>query len=156
MNNKVSAGLLMFREKDSHLEVFLAHPGGPYFTRKDDGFWGIPKGMIEHQEDLLTAAMREFQEETGIKAQGEFIPLGHVVLRIGKTVHCWAFRGDWDESLPIVSNLFALEWPPRSGQIRQFPEIDRARFFSVAAARQKINRTQSQFIDRLEQYLRNQ
>lgn len=156
MNNKISAGLLMYRQVGKVLEIFLAHPGGPYFFHKDDGYWGIPKGLVEYQEDLLTAARREFLEETGITAVGKFITLGQVVLRTGKTVHAWAFYNTWDETRPIISNYFELEWPPRSGKIQRFPEIDRAQFFPAAIARQKINRIQCQFIDRLEQYLSSQ
>lgn len=153
MAKKISAGLLMYRRLDE-LEVFLAHPGGPYFTKKDQGYWGIPKGEIEQQEQYLDAAVREFYEETGIRPAGEFIPLGSVTLSSGKVVYAWAFQGDWDTSLPLQSNQFCIEWPPNSGKQQWFPEIDRAAFFRVEAALQKINPAQAYFIERLEQYLR--
>lgn len=150
---KISAGLLMYRRTKGELEVFLAHPGGPYLKNKDGGYWGIPKGEIEDEESKLAAAMREFKEETGIDATGEFMPLGSVVLASGKTVHAWAFEGDFDESRPLESNLFQLEWPPRSGRRQWFPEIDQAAFFAVPVARQKINAAQAEFITRLERLL---
>ena len=150
MVKKTSAGLLMYRLKDKELEVFLAHPGGPYLKNKDLGYWGIPKGEVEEKESYLAAAVREFHEETGLEAQGDFLPLGSVVLSSGKTVFAWAFQGDWDESSPLKSNLFPLEWPPHSGKQAWYPEIDKAAFFSVSVARQKMNSAQAEFIDRLE------
>lgn len=153
MTKKISAGLLMFRHVNHQLEVFLAHPGGPYLKNKDQGYWGIPKGEIEQNEALLDAAVREFAEETGLQPSGPYTPLGSVVLTSGKTVHAWAFAGDWDEAVPIKSNLFSLEWPPHSGKIEWFPELDRAAFFNLAAARQKITPAQAPFLARLEQYL---
>lgn len=153
MNNKISAGLLMYRFKGKQLEVFLAHPGGPYFQYKDDGSWTIPKGELEQNESLLTAAQREFTEETGITAVGPLLSLGSIIQRSGKTVHAWAFCHDWDDAQPIKSNLFELEWPPRSGQKKLFPEIDRAQFFSVMQAKIKINSAQIPFITTLEQLL---
>ncbi|MDR3590153.1 MAG: NUDIX domain-containing protein [Negativicutes bacterium] len=153
MVKKTSAGLLMYRLKNKELEVFLAHPGGPYLKNKDAGYWGIPKGEVEDQEDYLAAAKREFQEETGIEAQGDFMPLGSVVLSSGKTVFAWAFQGDWDESRPLISNLFPLEWPPHSGNEAWFPEIDQAAFFPVPLARRKINAAQAEFITRLQALL---
>src|SRR5271168_4872722 len=119
-----SAGLLMYRVRDGKLQVFLAHPGGPHFTHKDDGCWTIPKGEPEPDEDLLDAAKREFQEETGILPTGPFIRLTPVKQKGGKIVHAWAFKGDWDGE--IVSNTFSMEWPPKSGRKAEFPEIDRA------------------------------
>lgn len=150
---KISAGLLMYRQGPDGLEVFLAHPGGPYFTNKDAGYWGIPKGEIEDDEDMLAAAVREFAEETGLEAAGDFLPLGAVVLASGKVVHAWAFAGDWEEGRAPASNLFALEWPPRSGRQRLFPEIDRAAFFPAAEARRRVTAAQAPFIDRLEERL---
>ena len=147
--SKVSAGLLMFRRKHRKLEVFLAHPGGPFWAKKDDGAWSIPKGEIEGEGDLLETALREFEEETGIRPEGEFLPLGAVNQRGGKTIHAWAFEGDHDESSPIRSNTFNMEWPPRSGRIQEFPEIDKACFFELDAARKKINPAQAELIDRL-------
>ncbi len=146
----ISAGLLMYRMRDGHLEVFLAHPGGPIFARKDEGHWSIPKGEIKTGEDLRAAAIREFKEETGIAPGGDFIELGWITQKGGKIVHAWAFRGDRDESEPVQSNLFELEWPPRSGKMQSFPEIDRAEFFSIPEARRKLKETQHPFLDRLQ------
>jgi predicted NUDIX family NTP pyrophosphohydrolase len=146
---KTSAGLLMYRVRHDRLEVFLAHPGGPFFTRKDDGHWTIPKGIVEPGEDQLAAACREFREETGIEPQGEFVELGSIQQRSGKTVHGWAFRGDWDERQPIRSSLFSMEWPPASGQFHEVPEIDRAEFFGLAEAVRKIKAAQRPFLNRL-------
>jgi len=143
----------MYRTRNGGLEVFLAHPGGPFFKNKDNGYWSIPKGEIDSKESTIAAAIREFTEETGIEPAGGFIPLGSVIQKSGKTVHAWAFAGDWDEGTPIVSNAFEMEWPPRSGKKQQFPEIDRAEFFPVAQAREKINEAQREFISRLEAYL---
>lgn len=150
---KESAGLLMYRIRDGQLEVFIVHPGGPYFTRKDDGVWGIPKGSVGENEDKLAAAVREFAEETGIQPNGEFVPLGSITQRSGKIVYAWAFVGDWDGKEPIKSNRFPLEWPPGSGQTREFPEVDRAGFFSTHGARKKMIAAQAVLIDRLEEYL---
>lgn len=150
---KISAGLLMYRHRASGLEVFLAHPGGPYLKNKDWGYWGIPKGEVEADEAYMDAAGREFFEETGIRAHGEFLPLGSVVLVSGKTVHAWAFAGDWDESQPLVSNMFQLEWPPHSGRLAWYPEIDQAAFFPLPVARRKITPAQTPFLDRLENVL---
>jgi predicted NUDIX family NTP pyrophosphohydrolase len=136
------------------LEVFLAHPGGPFFARKDAGHWTIPKGEIEPGEELLAAAVREFKEETGIEAHGPFLHLGSIKQRGGKTVHAWAFAGDWDGSTPITSSLMSLEWPPGSGRVQHVPEIDRARFFALAEARRRIKDTQCPFLERLEVALR--
>ena len=145
---EISAGLLVYRRAND-LEVLLAHPGGPFFTRKDDGYWSVPKGEIEPGEDLLAAAIREFKEETGVTPRGEFIELGAIKQKGGKIVHAWAFPGEWDEARPLQSNTFELEWPPRSGKIQRFPEIDRAGFFSIPNARQKLKEAQHPFLDRL-------
>jgi predicted NUDIX family NTP pyrophosphohydrolase len=153
MTKKISAGLLMYRQQPNGLEVFLAHPGGPYLKNKDWGYWGIPKGEIEANEAYLDAAIREFGEETGLSPQGEFIPLGSVVLASGKTVYAWAFAGDWDDTAPPASNMFELEWPPHSGHKQLFPEIDRAEFFGLPVAYRKINPAQAEFITRLQQHL---
>jgi predicted NUDIX family NTP pyrophosphohydrolase len=152
-SGKTSAGLLMYRRREGGLEVYLAHPGGPFFTHKDWGAWGIPKGELETAEAMLDAAVREFYEETGITAAGPYLPLGSVVLASGKTVYAWAFAGDCDDSMPPASNSFALEWPPKSGHQQFFPEIDQARFFPVPLARRKITPAQAPFIDRLEERL---
>jgi predicted NUDIX family NTP pyrophosphohydrolase len=147
--NRVSAGLLMFRIKDNKLEVLLAHPGGPFFARKDDGAWTIPKGEIASGEDLLKRAQIEFEEELGIRPPGNWIDLGSIKQKGGKTVHAWAFEGDLPDSFKLKSNTFELEWPPRSGKLKQFPEIDRAEFFPEEIARQKMNPAQLPFLDRL-------
>ena len=152
-----SAGLLMFRRRSGVVDVFLVHPGGPFFTGKDLGVWSIPKGEIEPGEDLLEVARREFGEETGQSvaalARSPLVPVGSVRQSGGKTVEAWAFEGDWPEGLALQSNTFAMEWPPRSGRTREFPEIDRGEFFPVAVAKEKINPAQAKFIDRLLQHL---
>lgn len=150
---KISAGLLMYRWSKGTLEVFLAHPGGPYLKNKDWGYWGIPKGEVEADEAYLDAACREFYEETGVRASGDFLPLGSVVLVSGKIVHAWAFAGDWAEGRMPDSNQFTLEWPPHSGRLESFPEIDKAAFFPLAVARRKITPAQAAFLDRLEGHL---
>lgn len=152
----ISAGLLMYRQTD-RLEVLLAHPGGPYYEKKDAGYWGIPKGMLEQNEGCFDAAIREFTEETGITpGKEEFIPLGTVRHPSGKTVHAWAFQGNWDDTQPIVSNTFCMEWPPSSGIIQQFPEIDKACFFPIDVARTKMNPAQLPFLDRLVSFFTGQ
>lgn len=155
MTRKISAGLLMYRKKNNQLEFFLVHPGGPYFKNKDDGAWTIPKGEVENTELLLDTALREFREETGIDPAGEFISLESVKQKGGKTVYAWAFKGDWDETTPIKSNYFEIEWPPRSGKKQKFPEIDKALFFPVNIAKQKINPAQIDFIVKLERILKS-
>ena len=147
--SKTSAGLLMFRMRSGNLEVLLVHPGGPYFKNKDDGAWTIPKGEASVGEDLLTRARIEFEEEIGLPRIGAPIELGSIKQKGGKTVHAWAFAGDLANDFQITSNTFEMEWPPRSGRMQQFPEVDRAGFFSVEAARQKINAAQSVLLDRL-------
>ena len=146
---KTSAGLLLFRETSGDLEVLLVHPGGPFWSRKDEGAWSIPKGEFEEGEDPLAAARREFAEETGASADGEAIPLGSLKQPGGKTVHAWAVRGDFDPDL-LRSNTFLLEWPPKSGRMREFPEVDRAGWFPLETARRKILKGQAGFLDRLE------
>lgn len=153
--DKVSAGLLMYRVRGGQLEVFLAHPGGPFFAYRDDGHWTIPKGEIGPGEDLLATAQREFLEETGLEPRGDFIPLGSIRQEGGKTVHGWAFAGDWDESRPLKSNLFSMEWPPRSGKWVQVPEVDRVGFFAVSEAKRKLKEAQHPFLDRLEGALKD-
>lgn len=147
-----SAGLLMYRRADHGIEVFLVHPGGPFFAKKDEGFWGIPKGLVEDDEPQVDAAVREFEEETAISidtSKKSFIPLGEVKQKSGKRVHAWAFEGDVDPAA-VVSNTFEMEWPPHSGRKQTFPEIDRGAWFSMPAAREKINAAQRSFLDRLE------
>lgn len=140
----------MFRRSGSDLELFLVHPGGPFWAKKDTGAWSIPKGLVDQNEDKLAAAQREFTEETSLLASGPFVDLGLVRLKSGKLVYAWTFAGDCDPS-KIKSNTFKIEWPPRSKQMKEFPEIDQARFFSVTEARQRINQSQVPFIDRLVQ-----
>jgi predicted NUDIX family NTP pyrophosphohydrolase len=147
-----SAGLLMYRIKDGVIQVLLAHPGGPYFRHKDDGDWSIPKGEPGPAEDLFLAAQREFKEETGLESAGPFVALKPVQQKGGKIVHAWAFAGDCDPRT-IQSNTFTMEWPPRSGQQMQFPEIDRAEFFDLDTARRKIKSAQVGLIDELETIL---
>jgi predicted NUDIX family NTP pyrophosphohydrolase len=144
----------MFRRKGEALEVLLVHPGGPFWSRKDDGAWTIPKGEASAGEDLLTHAQIEFEEELGIRPSGKWIELGSIKQKGGKTVYAWAFEGDLPESFKPKSNTFEIEWPPRSGKLKQFPEIDRAKFFSEEVARRKMNPAQVPFLDRLLAALR--
>jgi len=153
MSSNISAGLLMYSFKNGKLKFFLVHPGGPFFTNKDIGYWGIPKGLTENNEELLEAAKREFIEETGIKPDGEFLPLGTVVQKNGKTVHAWAFECENDNNVEIECNTFKMEWPPKSGKFHEFPEVDKGEFFSEEDARVKINSAQLAFIDRLKDIL---
>ena len=145
MPERVSAGLLMYRFSDGHLEVFLAHPGGPIFRRYDYGHWSIPKGSVQEGEQLLETAKREFKEEVGIEPQVEFLPLGRIRQKGGRIVHAWAFPGDWKETQKHVCNTFTMEWPPRSGRFQSFPEIDRVGFFRLGAARDKLKEPASIF-----------
>jgi predicted NUDIX family NTP pyrophosphohydrolase len=145
---KTSAGILLFRRVQSTLEVFLVHPGGPLWRKRDRGAWSIPKGEIELEEDALETAVREFSEETGCRVEGSFIDLGSIRQKGGKIVFAWAVAGDCDAS-SIRSNTFRMEWPPRSGNLREFPEIDRAAWMGVEQAREKINIAQMEFIERL-------
>jgi predicted NUDIX family NTP pyrophosphohydrolase len=148
----VSSGLLLFRRVARGIEVFLAHPGGPFWTKRDAGAWSIPKGLVEEGEDLLDAAIREFGEETGIVPAGPFIPLGSVTQKAGKTVHAWAWQGDANP-LAITSNTVRTEWPRGSGKWLTFPEVDRCAWFDPRTARVKLNSAQAELIDRLEQQL---
>jgi len=143
---KQSAGLLMYRLRAGQPEFLLVHPGGPFWKRKDAGAWTIPKGEIGPEEDPLAAAQREFEEELGLKATGPFLELTPIKQKGGKVVRAWAFEGDCDPAT-IKSNTFSLEWPPRSGRMEQFPEVDRAGFFGLAAAREKINPMQAAFLE---------
>jgi predicted NUDIX family NTP pyrophosphohydrolase len=146
---RISAGLLMYRIRDGKLQVLLAHPGGPYFKKKDEGAWTIPKGEIEPGEDLLGAAKREFEEETGIAPVGPFVALAPIRQKGGKIVHAWAFQGDCEPGA-IVSNTFTIEWPPKLGRLSEFPEIDRADFFDLPAALRKIKSGQEALIEELQ------
>ena len=149
---RLSAGLLMYRIKDGVLQVLLAHPGGPYFVKKEDWVWSIPKGEPDADEDLLVTAQRDFEEETGLKPTGPFIPLKPIQQKGGKIVHAWAFEGDCDPNA-IRSNTFTMEWPSKSGKQQEFPEIDRAEWFDLATARTKIKAGQDGFLDELEMVL---
>ena len=145
---KTSAGLLLYRWRDDRLEVFLVHPGGPFWAHKDQGAWSIPKGEFTAGEDPLAAARREFAEETGLAADGEAVALQPIRQAGGKVVHAFALEGDVDPAA-IASNRFALEWPPRSGRQQEFPEIDRAGWFGLAEARQKLLASQHGLLDQL-------
>ncbi len=149
---RASAGLLLYRRAAGGLEVMLVHPGGPYWARKDEGSWSIPKGEIEPGEEALAAARREFEEETGATVQGEFVPLQSVKLRSGKVVHAWALQADFDTA-GLRSNLFSMEWPPKSGEQREFPEADRAAWFGIDQARLKIHPGQAPLLDYLLAHL---
>ncbi len=148
---KRSAGLLMYR-RDPGLEVFLVHPGGPFWAKKDMGAWSICKGEYAEGELPLEAAKREFQEETGFTAQGNFFELGVVQQAGGKFVSAWAFEGDCDPG-KLISNRCQVEWPPRSGRMIEIPEVDRGGWFSIDAARERILKSQTPFLDRLSQML---
>jgi predicted NUDIX family NTP pyrophosphohydrolase len=147
--SETSAGLVAFRRGEG-LEILLAHPGGPFWAKRDDGAWTIPKGRIDPGGDLLATARREFAEETGLAAEGAFVPLRPVRQKSGKLVHAWAFEADFDLSR-FSSNLFELEWPPRSGRRQNFPEIDRIAYFAFPTALRKIIAYQQPFLLELGQ-----
>jgi predicted NUDIX family NTP pyrophosphohydrolase len=149
---KASAGLLMHRKRNGHLEALLVHLGGPFWKKKDRGAWFVPKGEINPGEDEMVAAQREFQEETGLVPAGTFLSLGTVKHKSGKTVTAWAFAGDCDPA-SLKSNTFEMEWPPKSGKRAQFPEIDRAEFFTIERAREKMHPAEFEFLTRLERLL---
>lgn len=149
---KTSAGLLMYRPGQAGPELLLAHPGGPLWSRRDAGAWTLPKGELADGEDALAAARREMLEETGIAAQPPFLPLGEVRQPGGKRVLAWAFAGDFDPA-QLNSNLFEIEWPPRSGRRQSFPEVDRVAWFTPGEARLRILAAQQPFVDRLLQCL---
>jgi predicted NUDIX family NTP pyrophosphohydrolase len=142
----------LYRKRDCSLEVFLVHPGGPFWSNKDDGAWSIPKGEFDAGEDPLAAAKREFREETGLGAEGEFQPMEPIRQKGGKIVYAWAVHCDFDAAA-VTSNTFSMEWPPRSGNIRVFPEIDRAEWFKIEVARQKILKSQVGLLEQLERTL---
>jgi predicted NUDIX family NTP pyrophosphohydrolase len=147
-----SAGILLFRRNEGRLEVLLAHPGGPFWTRRDDGAWTIPKGVIGENEDPLEAAKREFAEETGVTCGEPRFVLTPRRQPSGKTIHAWASEGDCDAGA-IRSNMFTMEWPPKSGKVQEFPEIDRAAWFTIPEARRKILPGQAPFLDELEAHI---
>ena len=144
-----SAGILLFRKKEKHIEFFLVHPGGPFWKKKDLGAWTIPKGEFTNREEPLAAAKREFQEETGMTLSGSFVPLKPIKQKAGKLIYAWAIEGNIDP-LSIASNFFTMEWPPKSGKRQEFPEVDKADWFRVDEAKQKINPAQVSFIEELE------
>jgi predicted NUDIX family NTP pyrophosphohydrolase len=146
---KQSAGLLIYRRRPAGIEVFLVHPGGPFWQKKDDGAWSIPKGEFTAEEDPLAAAQREFHEETGLQISGNFTPLPAVKQRGGKTVYAWQVEADFDTS-KITSNTFSMEWPPRSGKQQEFPEVDRADWFDLESAALKINEGQRPLLAHLK------
>ncbi len=146
---QLSAGILMWRRREGHKEVLLAHFGGPYWAKRDAGAWAIPKGLVEPGEDAAACARREFEEELGTRPEGELVPLGRIRQQGGKWVEAFALEGELDPA-GIVSNAFTLEWPPRSGRQRVYPEVDRARWFTLAEARAKILPSQRPILDRFE------
>jgi predicted NUDIX family NTP pyrophosphohydrolase len=149
---KHSAGLLLYRRKESELEVFLVHPGGPLWAKKDLGAWSIPKGEIAEGEDPLAAARREFQEETGLSIDGEFIALDTIRQDGGKLVSAWAVKDDFDPAR-LVSNLTKMQWPPHSGRIIEFPEVDRGAWFTLREARERILASQKAIVDQIQEKL---
>lgn len=151
---KRSAGLVMFTFKEDKLKILLVHPGGPFFTKKDNGYWGIPKGLIENNENILDAAIREFEEETGIKPDGKYIPLGEIKQNSGKFVHAWAIEVKDDSLSNFKSNTFELEWPPNSGKKQSFPEVDKCEFFTLDDLEKKITPSQIPLINNLKAHLK--
>jgi predicted NUDIX family NTP pyrophosphohydrolase len=149
---KTSAGILLYRTSDDGLEVFLVHPGGPYWEKKDDGAWSVPKGEFEAGEDPSEAAKREFREETGSDITGEFIELSPLKQPSGKIVYVWAVEGNIDAT-SIKSNMFTMEWPPRSGKEQAFPEVDKGGWFTIPQAREKLLAGQRGFLEQLQKYL---
>jgi predicted NUDIX family NTP pyrophosphohydrolase len=145
---RTSAGLLIYRRRETGIEVLLVHPGGPFFAGKHEGAWTVPKGEPGDGEDLLAAAIRECEEETGFAPSGPFLPLTPVLQRGGKRVHAWAVEADWDPTA-LRSNAFTIEWPPRSGRLQSFPEVDRAAWCSVETARRSMNPAQTAWLDEL-------
>jgi predicted NUDIX family NTP pyrophosphohydrolase len=149
---RTSAGILLYKWKNDMLQVFLIHPGGPFFAKKDEGVWSIPKGLLDPGENPLEAAQREFTEETGCSPQGEFRPLAPIEQKGGKTVLAWAVEGDCAAD-DITSNTFELEWPPHSGRMQRFPEADKAGWFTIKEAKRKIIPAQTALLDELQRLL---
>jgi predicted NUDIX family NTP pyrophosphohydrolase len=149
-----SGGILLFKYVDGRLRVMLVHPGGPFWAKKDEGAWSIPKGILEETEGALEAARREFKEETGFDVDGQFIELGQLKQPGGKIVHAWALESELDVK-NIRSNTFRLQWPKNSGNVKEYPEIDKAQWFDVNEAKKKILKGQAEFIDRLIEKLAN-
>jgi len=152
MPPKTSAGILLYRMVEGELEVFLVHPGGPYWAKKDEGAWSVPKGEFEEGEDSLEAARREFWEETGSGVSGDFMELKPLKQPSGKIVYVWAVEGNIDEA-SIESNLFTMEWPPNSGKEQKFPEVDKGGWFTIPQAREKLLKGQLGFLDELQKKL---
>lgn len=152
MAKQESAGILLYNWDGDDLEVFLVHPGGPFWKNKDKGVWSIPKGEIDPDEDILTAAQREFEEETGLQAEGPFIELPSIKQKGGKVVHAFACEGECDPD-ELESNTFKMEWPPKSGEEKEFPEVDRAEWFDMDTAKDKINPSQVELLEALEMKL---
>jgi len=153
MAAKLSAGILLYRFRNAELEVFLVHPGGPFWAKKDAGSWSIPKGEYREGEDALAAAKREFAEETGAPLGEDFLTLGEVKQAGGKVVKAWAVRHDFDPEL-LKSNTFQMEWPPRSGRMQEFPEVDSAGWFTLPLAHEKLLTAQREFLTRLGETIR--
>ena len=147
---RISAGLLMYRTRANKVEFLLVHPGGPFWRNKDAGAWTIPKGEIEPSEEALAAAKREFEEELGVKPAGLFIELAPIQQKGGKIIHAWAFEGEADPDR-ISSNVFSMEWPPHSGRLQEFPEVDRAAWFDLETAKSKINSAQIALLEEAQQ-----
>jgi len=151
MNHHIAAGLLMCSVSEGIVHYFLVHPGGPFYAKKDAGVWTIPKGLPEEEEDLMDTARREFLEETGITPGPPFHDIGTVKQKGGKVVHAWSFLGDWDPDKGITCNTFILEWPPRSGKMAEFPEMNKAKWMDYAEATRMINPAQIPFLDRAKE-----
>jgi predicted NUDIX family NTP pyrophosphohydrolase len=154
MASKRSAGILLYRRRGAAVEVLLVHPGGPFWSKKDDGAWFIPKGELEEGEEPLDAARREFREELGHEPpDGEPLALGTVTNKSGKLIYAWALQGDLDVAT-VTSSTFSLEWPPRSGKVREFPEVDRAAFYTLSDAEPKVHPAEMPLLERLRELLR--
>ncbi len=149
---KQSAGILLFRSHNDILEVLLVHPGGPYWAYKESGAWSIPKGEFDAEENALDAAILETKEELGLSVSGHFIPLNPVKIKSGKIIHAWALEGNFNEA-DLVSNEFEMEWPSKSGMIKSFPEVDKAKWMNMNVALEKINTGQIEFLIQLESIL---
>ena len=147
----IAAGLLMCRKENNELQFFLVHPGGPFYVKKNEGVWSIPKGLPENHEEILQTAQREFFEETGIKATAPFYPLGCVKQKSGKIVHAWTFKGEWDSAQGVTSNIFKIEWPPRSKRFIDIPEVDRGAWMNYDEAVKMIHPHQLPFLTKAKE-----
>lgn len=155
MSGKISAGIILYRKNLENTEIFLVHPGGPFFIKKDLGAWSIPKGEVEPDEEPFARAVKEMFEETGVLIEGSFLELGRIRQKGGKEVVAWAVEHNMDFIFDNSGSLFEIEWPPHSGRKQKFPEVDKGEFFELNTARLKINSGQLEFINRLEAYLIN-